>query len=76
MVAASDTTAALFCGFVRYVVQTAGVYDKLMAEIDDSDRRGELTSPVATYEEIRKLPYFGACYRETLRYQPSTPMIL
>ncbi|KAI9789482.1 MAG: hypothetical protein M1816_006024 [Peltula sp. TS41687] len=76
MVAASDTTAAFFCGFLRYVLQTPGVYDDLIAEIDDFDRRGLLSSPVPTFEEIKRMPYFQACHRETLRFQPSTPIIL
>lgn len=76
MVAASDTTAAFFCGFVRYVMKTPGVYDKLMAEIDDFERRRLLMSPVPTFAEIKNMPYFEACHRETQRYQPSTPMII
>lgn len=73
---ASDTTAAFFRGFVRYVLQTPKVYDKLTAEIDDFDQRGLLTSAVLMYEQIMTMPYFDACHRETLRYQPSTPIIL
>lgn len=76
MVAASDTTAAFFCGFVRLVLQTPGVYDKLIAEIDDFDRQGLLASPVPTFEQIKQMSYFVACHRETLRYQPSTPIII
>ncbi|CAG8904564.1 unnamed protein product [Penicillium egyptiacum] len=76
MVAASDTTAAFFCGFIRYVLQTPGVYDKLMTEIDDYDRRGLLRHPVPLYDEVKDMPYFSACYKETMRYQPSTPMII
>ncbi|KAI1502628.1 cytochrome P450 monooxygenase [Biscogniauxia marginata] len=76
MVAASDTTAAFFCGFVRYILQTPGVYDRLITEIDDFDRRGLLTTPIPSFEEIKKLPYFSACHQETLRYHPSTPMII
>ncbi|RYP02833.1 hypothetical protein DL764_005574 [Monosporascus ibericus] len=76
MVAASDTTAAVFCGFVRYVLQSEGVYNNLISEIDGFERKGLLSSPIATFDEIKKLPYFSACYRETLRYQPSTPMII
>ena len=68
MVAASDTTEAFFCGFVRYVLQ--------MPEIDDYDRRGLLTRPVPLYDEIKDMPYLTACYKETMRYQPSTPMII
>ncbi|KAJ9201541.1 hypothetical protein DTO164E3_3434 [Paecilomyces variotii] len=76
MVAASDTTAAFFCGFLRYVLETPGVYDKLAAEIDDFDRRGLLRHPVPLYDQIKEMPYFTACYKETMRYQPSTPMII
>lgn len=76
MVAASDTTAAFFCGFLRYVLQTPGVHEKLVAEIDDYDRRGLLSHPVPLYDEIKDMPYFSACYKETMRYQPSTPMII
>lgn len=76
MVAASDTTAAFFCGFVRFVIQTQGVYEKLVAEIDDFDKRGMLAHPVALYEEIMRLPYFKACHLEVTRFYPSTPMII
>jgi cytochrome P450 len=53
MVAASDTTSAFFCGFLRYVLETPGVYDKLLAEIDDFDSRGLLRTPVPLYDEVR-----------------------
>ncbi|KAI1496961.1 cytochrome P450 monooxygenase [Biscogniauxia marginata] len=76
MVAGSDTTAALFCGFVRYVVQTPGVLDRLLAEIDDFDRRELLENPVPKFESIMKLRYFTACHREALRLHPPVPMIL
>ena len=76
MVAASGTTAAFFCGFVRYVVQTPGVYDKLVAEIDDFDRRGLLAQPVPLFEQVKQMPYFKACLLEVTRFYPSTPMII
>ncbi|RAK71705.1 cytochrome P450 [Aspergillus fijiensis CBS 313.89] len=76
MFAASDTTAAFFCGFVRYVLETPGIYERLVAEIDEYDQRGDLTSPVPRYDEIKDMRYFTACYKETMRYQPSTPMII
>ena len=76
MVAASDTTAAFFCGFVRYVVQTPGVYEKLVAEIDDFDRRGLLAQPVPLFEQVKQMPYFKACHLEVTRFYPSTPMII
>lgn len=76
MVAGSDTTAALFCGFLRYVVQTPDVLDRLLAEIDDFDRRGLLERPVPKFESIMKLQYFTACHREALRLHPPVPIIL
>ncbi|KAF2799617.1 cytochrome P450 monooxygenase [Melanomma pulvis-pyrius CBS 109.77] len=76
MVLASDTTSGFFCGFVEYVMQTEGVYTRLMAEIAEADRRGDLSSPVATFEEIQKLSYFEACHLEVLRYQPSASILL
>lgn len=76
MVAASDTTSAFICPFVHHVAHDKRVLDKLMAEIDDFERRGKLTSPVAMYDETLSMPYFMACVRETLRYSPSTPMIM
>ena len=76
MVAASDTTAAFFCGFVRFVIQTPGVYDKLVAELDEFDRRGLLDHPVPLFEQIQQMPYFKACHLEVTRVYPSTPMII
>ena len=76
MVLASDTTAGFFCGFVQHVLQTPGIYERLMAEIDDFGRRGKLSSPVATFDEIKEMPYFEACHREVLRYQPSASILL
>ena len=76
MVAASDTTAAFFCGFLRYVVQTPGVYENLIAEIDDFDARGLLNHPVPSYDQVGQLPYFKACHLEVQRFYPSTPMII
>ncbi|KAI1074444.1 cytochrome P450 monooxygenase [Whalleya microplaca] len=75
MVAGSDTTAALFCGFLRYVVETPGVYSRLVTEIDKFDRLGMLSSPVPKFDEIQRLPYFTACHQETLRYHPSAPIL-
>ena len=76
MVAASDTTAAFFCGFVRYVVQTPGVYEKLVDEIDDFDKRGLLDHPVPLFEQVKQMSYFKACHLEVIRFYPSTPMII
>ena len=76
MVGAADTTAAFFCGFVNFVMQTPGVYEKLVREIDDFDRRGLLARPVALFEQVKQMPYFKACHLEITRFYPSTPINL
>ncbi|PSN60579.1 cytochrome P450 monooxygenase [Corynespora cassiicola Philippines] len=76
MVLASDTTAAFLCGFVQHVLETPGVHARLMAEVEDFKHRGALSSPVATFDEIQKMTYFVACYREVLRYQPPASILL
>lgn len=76
LVAASDTMASFFADFMRYIVETPGVYEKMVTEIDDFDRRGLLSTPVPTFDEVKEMPYFVACFRETLRLYPSTPFII
>lgn len=76
LVAASDTMASFFAGFMRYIVETPGIYEKMITEIDDFDRKGLLSTPVPTFDEVREMPYFVACFRETLRLYPSTPFII
>ena len=76
MVAASDTTAAFICPFVNNVAQDIRVYSKLRAEIEHFEQRDLLSSPVVKFDETNAMPYFMACVKETLRYSPSTPMIM
>ena len=76
LVVASDTMASFFAGFMRYIVETPGVYEKMITEIDDFDRKGLLSTPVPTFDEVREMPYFVACFRETLRLYLSTPFII
>ena len=45
LLAASDTMASFFAGFMRYIVETPGVYEKMIMEIDDFDRKGLLSTP-------------------------------
>ncbi|KAI0869422.1 hypothetical protein GGS24DRAFT_478889 [Hypoxylon argillaceum] len=37
MVAASDTTATLLCGFIRSVLQTPAVYERLVSKRKNAD---------------------------------------
>lgn len=42
-------------------------YAKLVAEVVAAEKNGNLSSPVATYEECKGLPYFMATVSEILR---------
>ena len=76
MVAASDTTSAFICPFVNNICQDSRIYSKMIEEIDDFEKRNKLSSPVVKYDETNEMPYFMACVKETLRFSPSTPMIM
>ena len=76
MVAASDTTSAFICPFVNNVCQDPRVYSNLVREIDTFEEQSKLSSPVATFDQTNDMPYFMACVKETLRFSPSTPMIM
>lgn len=75
-VGSQDTSAALISAFVDYILQDPSAYTKLLAEIDGFERNGQISSPVVSYEETAKMPYFLACVQETLRLSPSVSMIL
>ncbi|KAL8836148.1 MAG: hypothetical protein Q9176_006478 [Flavoplaca citrina] len=55
---------------------TPGVWDKLVAEINDFHARSLLNHPVPLFEQVKQLPYFKACHLEVTRFYPSTPMII
>jgi len=52
-----------------YVLTSPTVYRKLKDEIEDTIRRGHLSSP-ATNEEAKKLPYLQAVLNEGIRMVP------
>lgn len=54
--AGSDTTAVALRAIFYYVVKNPHVYKKLMAEIDEHDGAGKLSSLV-TYEQASAMPY-------------------
>ena len=75
-VASQDTTVAFIEPFVNNIIQNPFVYAKLMAEIQEHELRGNLTSPVVRYDETLVMPYYQACLRETLRFTPPASIIL
>ena len=55
-VAGSDTTAISLRACFYYLIKTPRAYQKLVAEIDDADHAGKLSTFI-TYDECLKLPY-------------------
>ena len=76
MIAASDTTGGLVSPLMACLIEHSHVYEKLMAEIDEFERQGKLSSPMVTFDETADMPFFSACVKETLRLFPPAPIIL
>ena len=71
--AGSDNAAVPIRSSVYRVLQTPGVYDKMMKELDEAYSAGRISKPVVTYDECVALPYFNAVIKEILRLDPSVP---
>lgn len=52
------------------------VLDRIVAEIDEAEKEGKLSQPVARFDEITQLPYFQACISETLRHDAPAQTLL
>jgi cytochrome P450 len=66
--AGSDTTAATIRAAILYIATNHRVRSKLLAELDEADEKGQLSSPVK-YEQVKNLPYFSAVIKEVIRMQ-------
>lgn len=73
--AGSDTTAASLRAIFYNLCRTPAAYRKLLAEIDDADKTGQLSDPV-TFAEAQKLLYFQAVIKEALRMHPAVGLLL
>lgn len=74
--AGSDTTAIAIRSILYHVMKNPSVYNKLVAEIDEADRAGHLSTPYIKYNEAMKLPYLVACCKEAMRIHPSVGLSL
>ncbi|KAK0361528.1 hypothetical protein LTR94_022995 [Friedmanniomyces endolithicus] len=73
--AGSDTTAASLRAIFYYLCRNTEAHKKLLAEIDEADREGELSDPV-TFAESQNLRYFQAVIKEALRMHPAVGLLL
>ncbi|KAK7900757.1 Cytochrome p-450 [Exophiala xenobiotica] len=69
LLAGSDTTAISLRACFYYLIKNPRTYQNLVAEIDEADKRGQLSTYV-TYEECLRLPYLQAVMKEALRMHP------
>lgn len=75
-IGAQDTSAAFMSALINYVLEDSIISSKVLAEIKLLERRGNLSRPVARYDETVNMPYFMACVYETLRLSPPVSMML
>ena len=71
VLAGSDTTSATLRVIILYVSTNPHVLRKLSKEIHIADDAGLLSTPVASFEEIRQnIPYIEPIFKEALRIYP------
>ena len=73
--AGSDTTAASLRAIFYYLCRNKEAHQKLLDEIDEADKKGELSNPV-TFAEAQELKYFQAVLKEALRMHPAVGLLL
>ncbi|KAK1532130.1 flavonoid 3',5'-hydroxylase [Colletotrichum costaricense] len=75
LLAGADTTGTAFQAFMMHIMTHPDVYDRLMAEIDEQTRAGNL-SEMPQYAEVQEhCPFYVACIREAMRLNPPAPNI-
>ena len=73
--AGSDTTAISLRSIFYYLCKNPRCYVKLVAEIDEMDKNGDLSNPVS-FAEASRMPYLQACMKEAMRIHPAVGQML
>ncbi|KAJ4354575.1 uncharacterized protein N0V89_006312 [Didymosphaeria variabile] len=68
--AGSDTIAVSIRAIIYHVLRNLAVKAKLVAELDEAKRKGELSNPIK-HAEAAKLKYLQAVINESLRVHPA-----
>ena len=76
MIASQDSTAAFVAAIINNLIQNPHSYTRLEVEMHALERAHKLSSPVVKFAETNQMPFFLACTKETLRFAPSTPIVL
>jgi cytochrome P450 len=69
-IAGSDSTASSLRAMLYYLLKNPASYAKLQSEIDDFDREGKFSNPIA-YAEANKMPYLQAVMKKAMRMHPA-----
>ena len=73
--AGSDTTGISLRAILYYIITNPEVYAKLMDEINQFVKDGQISDPV-TFSESLRMPYFCACVKEALRMHSAVGYVL
>jgi hypothetical protein len=58
-----------------YLCKNKRCYERLREEIDNMDKEGRLSSPIA-FGEASRMPYLQACMKEAMRLHPAVGQML
>lgn len=76
MIASQDSTAAFVAALMNNLIQHAHIYKSPKDEITAFEREAKLFSTIVKFTETNTMPLHLVCAKETLRLNPSTPVIL
>lgn len=74
--AGSDTTAIALRAVIYFLCKDPERMKKLVNQIDEADKAGNLSNPISYKEATTHLPYLGAVLKESMRLHPSVGLLM